>query len=84
MGLIVTYLVKELIRPRWNGIKTLVLAKSTFIMVGAACNTCLPSEAMLPVLVLGAISSICVQVEVLRYSIRIMRMYELYFVLEQL
>ena len=84
MGLIVAYLGKELIRPRWNGIKTLVLAKSTFIMVGAACNMCLPSEVMLPILMVGAISSITVQVEVLRYSIRIMRMYELYFVLEQL
>ena len=84
MGLVICYLGKELIRPRWNGIKTLVLAKTTFYMTGAACKMCLHSAVMIPILLVGAISALTVQIEVLRYSIRIMRMYELYFVLEQL
>ena len=75
---------KELIRPRWNGIKTLVLAKYLYCYCESLCPACTPSLLFYPSVIVGLISATVLRIETVRYSVKLYRMYQLYFALEDL
>lgn len=83
-GIATRHLVKELIRPRWNGIKTLVLAQCCLNSCKKFCQKDTSSILFYPALILFGLSSLVVHTEISRYSVRINRMYELFFALDEL
>lgn len=84
MGIASRHLLKELFRPRWTGMKSLLLSKLTLIFCRGLITPTTHPLLLVPVLMLGAVSAFVIQAEATRYTVRLVRMYQLYFTLEQL
>ncbi|MEL7307044.1 MAG: hypothetical protein AAGK05_03680, partial [Pseudomonadota bacterium] len=84
MGIVSRHLAKELFRPHWNGIKSLLLCKLTLYLCRRLITPTTHPVLLIPALMLGAFSTIVIRAESMRYAVRIVRMYQLYFTLEEL
>ena len=85
VGIAGRHLLGELVQLRWNGIKTLVVARGILhVFYNTICSSTTSLYVLFPSCIVSAVAGLVVCFESTRYSVRLWRMYTLYFNLTEL